>query len=269
MAEESIYNLIPKEYVSPAKEPLYKSKHSPAVPPTSSTFGHNTTSVPKVSNVKGNTEEFVGPHPPKSPGATFGKSKGSYKPQTDSYTKKGTGKMGATYQSPDKTNFKYDDESKKPPVPKSDEKPIMGLKTQKNYVLANAVENMLSQPKVTEEPVKYTQKKDYGKTPQYLRDIKDQMNREYEHIKTVHLQDEEARDSEKVVLSQEELKSLREGLQRKWDNVNKEYQQITHISKIDTVGLKRKKEECERELAQIEKDLAKLNKDYVFIDTTQ
>jgi len=38
---------------------------------------------------------------------------------------------------------------------------------------------------------------------------------------------------------------------------------------LDTIGLKRKKEECEKELAQIEKDLAKLNKGYIFVDTTQ
>lgn len=42
------------------------------------------------------------------------------------------------------------------------------------------------------------------------------------------------------MLSEEELRVLREGLKKKWDIVNKEYQQITHISKLDTVGLRRK-----------------------------
>lgn len=41
-------------------------------------------------------------------------------------------------------------------------------------------------------------------------------------------------------MSDEEVKLLREGLKRKWDMVNKEYQQITHISKLDTVGLRRR-----------------------------
>jgi hypothetical protein len=31
--------------------------------------------------------------------------------------------------------------------------------------------------------------------------------------------------------------------------VHKEYQQITHIQKIDTIGKKSKKENCEKELA--------------------
>ena len=46
--EESIYNLIPKEYAPPQKQSLYKSKYSSNIPPTGSTFGHHTTSVPKV-----------------------------------------------------------------------------------------------------------------------------------------------------------------------------------------------------------------------------
>ena len=32
----------------------------------------------------------------------------------------------------------------KPAVPKKDEKPIMGLKTNKNFVVTNAVENILA-----------------------------------------------------------------------------------------------------------------------------
>jgi len=136
--------------------------------------------------------------------------------------------------------FKYDENYKKPDVPRVQEKPIMGLKTQKNYIVANAVENMLSQPKVIEGQKKFVEKKEYGKVPKYLENIKDQMNREYEHIKTVHIQEEEARDNEKFLMSEEELRILREGLKKKWEIVNKEYQQITHISKIDTVGLKRK-----------------------------
>ena len=48
MYEESIYNLIPKEYVPPPKKARYKSKHNPVAPPTGSTFNNNTTSRPNV-----------------------------------------------------------------------------------------------------------------------------------------------------------------------------------------------------------------------------
>lgn len=60
---------------------------------------------------------------------------------------------------------------------------------------------------------------------------------------------------------------MKNGLKRKWEEINKEYQSITHISKIDTIGLKRKKENCEKQLAEIERDIKKLNKMYVFVDT--
>ena len=46
--QESIYNIIPKEYNPPAKEPLYKSKFPPNNKPTGSTFCHHTTSKPLV-----------------------------------------------------------------------------------------------------------------------------------------------------------------------------------------------------------------------------
>lgn len=48
MHEESIYNLIPKEYVPPPKDKLHHSKHDPRFPPTGSTFINHTTSRPKV-----------------------------------------------------------------------------------------------------------------------------------------------------------------------------------------------------------------------------
>ena len=48
MQEESIYNLVPKEYVPPPKEAKYKSKFPANLPPTGSTFCHKTTSKPGV-----------------------------------------------------------------------------------------------------------------------------------------------------------------------------------------------------------------------------
>jgi hypothetical protein len=48
MEEESIYNLIPKEYVPPPKERRYKSNFPPKLPPTGSTLINHTTSRPGV-----------------------------------------------------------------------------------------------------------------------------------------------------------------------------------------------------------------------------
>ena len=70
-------------------------------------------------------------------------------------------------------------------------------------------------------------------------------------------------------MDKEEVRNLREGLNKRWGQVHSEYQSITHVSKFDTVGLTRKKENCERELDQLEKYMKKLDKDYVFVDFTQ
>lgn len=67
-------------------------------------------------------------------------------------------------------------------------------------------------------------------------------------------------------LSEEEVREIREGLKRKWDELNKEYQKKTHVRLVDTTGSKRRKEDYERELAAIEADIKKLNKLYVFVD---
>jgi predicted GTPase len=68
------------------------------------------------------------------------------------------------------------------------------------------------------------------------------------------------------LLSESEVKELREGLKRKWDEINKEYQMITHLRLIDTTGLKRRKETYEKQLKEIEEDIRKLNKAYIFVE---
>ncbi len=44
MEEESIYNLIPKEYIPPPKEKMYKSHYPHDLAPTGSTLINHTTS---------------------------------------------------------------------------------------------------------------------------------------------------------------------------------------------------------------------------------
>jgi hypothetical protein len=48
--------------------------------------------------------------------------------------------------------FRYpDSDQRKPPVPKVDEKPVMGLKTNKNFITENAVQNIMAVPKKPEK----------------------------------------------------------------------------------------------------------------------
>ena len=61
------------------------------------------------------------------------------------------------------------DQPKKVAVPKMDEKPIMGLVSDKNFIVSNAVENILAAPKLPVSTDKdYLKKKNYGKVPKYL-----------------------------------------------------------------------------------------------------
>jgi hypothetical protein len=58
-------------------------------------------------------------------------------------------------------------------VPKATEKPVHGLKSNKNFIVTNAIENILSAAKKSEEPIDWKQKKDYGQIPEYLNRIKE------------------------------------------------------------------------------------------------
>lgn len=69
---------------------------------------------------------------------------------------------------------------KKVTVPKRDEKPIMGLVSDKNFIVSNAVENILAAPKLPVNNEKdYLKKKNYGKVPKFLQNIKQEIEDEY------------------------------------------------------------------------------------------
>lgn len=69
-------------------------------------------------------------------------------------------------------NFSYDNRHKKAPVPLHNERPAQGEKTNKNFIVSNAIENILSMPKKPREDVNWMKKKDFGRTPEYIERIK-------------------------------------------------------------------------------------------------
>lgn len=83
-------------------------------------------------------------------------------------------------------NFSYDCQHKKPAVPLVSEKPVQGLSSGKNFIVSNAIENILSVAKRAPEPADYLKKKDYGKTPDYIHRIKDNIDNEYRMIRNLH-----------------------------------------------------------------------------------
>jgi len=176
------------------------------------------------------------------------------------------------------TNFKFSliaskynrDGAKKVDVPLATDKPIMGLVSDKNFIVSNAVENILAAPKIpSNKNVDHLKKKNYGKVPKYLQTIKAEIEDEYQLVREMQIEDEAEMDRQKFLINDDEKKELITALKKKWEVVHKEYQTLTHKNKLDTLGLKEKYERCERELNQLEKDIAKLSKNYIFVDTTQ
>lgn len=69
---------------------------------------------------------------------------------------------------PSVNKFAYDCTHLKDKVPGANEKPIMGLRSNKNFIITNAIENILSTAKRAPEQENWLKKKDYGQTPEYI-----------------------------------------------------------------------------------------------------
>ena len=143
---ESIYNIIPKEYVPPPKAQMYKSKYPPNIPPTGSTFCNRTTSRPnhvvsfyiQSANLSGQFAVGLQAHTEYGGQKTFGHLKGDRRPSSKNFLKKNTGTMGDETLPPIR-NFSYDCKHKKQPVPLVHEKPVMGQRSNKNFIISNAI----------------------------------------------------------------------------------------------------------------------------------
>lgn len=69
-------------------------------------------------------------------------------------------------------------------MPSKDEKPIMGLVSDKNFIVSNAVENILAAPKMPANNQRdYLKKKNFGKVPKYLQTIKKEIEDEYQLVR--------------------------------------------------------------------------------------
>jgi hypothetical protein len=261
---ESIYSIIPPKEIEQAKPPMHRSKHNPVIPPTGTTFGGAQTSHPAAMNIAG---EANGQIVPQKKGRTFGKAPGLSTNNPNDYMKKNdkTTKVSTLNEvRQTQPNLLQPTELKpklKPDVPKKLDMPVMNLVTSKNFVVANAVETILAAPrKVSEGAKDYLKKEDYGKVPKYLTHIKNDIDAEYEYIRQLQEQEEEARNSMVRPLPEDQRQGLIAGLKAKWEATNTEYQATTHLTKLDTIGKIKRKEKYEAELSQIEKDIEKLNK---------
>lgn len=232
MSNESIFNLIPEPFLPDPKQPMYRSK-----------FPGSVAGMRKPAATMGVPHTVV---------------------DSNQFLKKGSSAEHKV-SAPEAVGVQRRDTSHvKAPVPKRDEKPVMGLISQKNFVTANAVDNILSVPKKdTRQGVNYLQKQDYGKVPGYLTRVKEQIKDEYGMIEEMQQRNQPNEQEPIEVLTDGDRERLLAGLKANWEAVNKEYQTLSFT--LDTPAKKKRKEDYEAQLEQIEKDIQKLTKKFVFV----
>ena len=134
---ENITNWVQDPPPEPVRPPRYRSKYGRGVAPTASTIGlQGSTRMPGANRGLGTQESLVvkkerslGPSAPHSSNAKdFLRKSGK-----DTISKEMPPKFVRPLVRP-----------KRPSVPSRNEKPVMGLQTTKNFLVANAVENILA-----------------------------------------------------------------------------------------------------------------------------
>jgi hypothetical protein len=231
---ETIFNLLPTAPTKQRKPKMYRSKHNPK-------SGINST-----FNVRNKAA------------GTMGRT--NNRKTTESFTRSRRDK-GVIPKKNVKRFMRPDRVPRRQKVPLRNDKPVMGLKTTKDFLVANAVENILAVPgQRTTKPPQYTKKKDYGKVPEYLNHVKEDIKEEKRAINEYfNIQRTTMQKVEGDPLPQSERDDLLRKLKMKWGEVNRRYQKIAHNTILDTIGKVKRKEVLERELSQLEKDIKLLS----------
>eukprot|EP00758_Cryptobia_borreli_P001585 Tbor_TRINITY_DN2363_c0_g1::TRINITY_DN2363_c0_g1_i1::g.97::m.97 len=263
MSNESVYNIIQVPPPIARKNPIYRSaRHGHDIPPTYSTFGTHGTSV-ICGNAGGYTDDDVPcAHPAKKAVGSFGRSVTDL-PGAASYLKM-SGNRGVQPNSGPPAAFTREEvRERRPDVIKRDDKPVMGLKSDKNFVTANAVENMISIPKpMPEELALGVHKSTFARVPEYIHTRKSQLHQHKELIQSMAaLEAERAEVFSEVSAS--ELKELLNSLRARWDMLNREF--ATMGFQVETLSKKKRQQQLELELRTIEVGLARLNRSRVIM----
>ena len=236
--QESIYNIVPTKKLIPDRPPYYISNYPHDIPPTASTFILPGSSVPGISNCSGEFKLPRGGHPTLKKSATFGQPIGYYQPDPRNFHKKGN-----NYKIlPPLEKLHINCKIKKPPIPSVNDKPIMGIKSRKNYILSNAIDNILMKPRKIRpnkscEDLKHPF---YGEVPTYIKRFRAQKQTEINNEKELSRKLKEEEDAKRKILSKEEIEQLKEGLTKKWQAYNHRYGNISHKKLFDNLVLLRK-----------------------------
>ncbi|CAL8399056.1 unnamed protein product [Arctogadus glacialis] len=163
---------------------------------------------------------------------------------------------------------------RKPDVPTRSDVPLMGLHSNKDFVKTNVMETTMSEPRKP-KPIyadtkrghrqlledsglvpKYIQKKDYGETPEYLnqrREEVQQAQQQYDQYVSDRM-----KEGAMKVLSAEERSSIMVGLKKNWEDLNRQYQGLSMVT--DTITKKHRKERLEHAMRQLESHIGMLER---------
>lgn len=256
---ESVYSLIPPKQEQRAAPPMYRSKHR-TLAPTCSTFGLQGTSR-VVGNVAGEPETAPPVHPGVKPTGSFGKPVAHTVNPKDFLKKTHAAnasqpKLGVTFSRSKPAN-------PKPTIPLKEDRPVMGLKSDKNFVVANAVESVLAAPKhrtVTED--RAVNKETFGQVPGYLKRVKAELKAKTGNADAAMAASARPEDAYEV-LDEQEVEQLRSQLHARREALNKQYQTLSFT--LETDSQKKRKEALEKSLAEVEAMLQKLSKRRVVV----
>jgi hypothetical protein len=258
MAEESIYSLVPHIPEAPPKGRMHRSKFDPNAPPSYSTF-------PKKEQSAGNRDGSGAMLYAGRSGA-MGHDVG---PDVDP-------KRFLKSHSAARDTLPRPQEFHRPlvapprtGVPTRDDKPVMGLMTDKDFVHANAVDAMHTTARHRnqarqDDPLA---RKDFGQAPGYLTRMKDQIDGEKTMLAESRQQQAEYNASVKAQfvrhVPDSEKEELIAALRQRWEEKHRQYHALPFAQ--DTAMQIARKEAIERELKEIEVALEKLSKKVVVV----
>lgn len=253
---ESVYNLIPEPVIIPDRASRHVSKFNggltgPQLPPSYTTFPNKA--------VADNAYDGSGASNFQRAMVPMGKPvSGEIDPTV--YLKKGEGvKMQHTV-------VKKDRVMRKPTV--DNEKPVMGLVTEKNFVTANAVEAvaMATKGRKVPEP-RATDRPSFGKVPKYLDTLKAQQADEERFVASMRdRRDQQAAEQKAEFvrpMAEEDRVRLVAQLKERWEEKHRQF--IAQPFARDTMMQIARKEAVEKELKEIEGALEKLSKQVVYV----
>lgn len=263
-SEESIYKLIPVPTIEQAKQPLHRSKYSPTIPPTATTF----TTIGSIANVSGSVDSVVSP---RKAHAQFG-PKQSHTSNPLQYLKKTDRILPDPLQN-ENGGFTYNDQ-RKPALDHYNPTYVpaatnsLSNPNAPNYIHENMLAVIMADSKKpSNNNVDYLNKKDFGKIPAYLNDVKQQIESEKAYIRSMLQHQSTASHSATPtlrLLPEGDRQQMLNTLKQQWQTVNGEYQTLTHLTVLDPRKMKRK-EELEARLESLEGCIEKLNKPQVYV----